>query len=46
MSLFRKAEPEPPPAQLPVLYEPPVQPSAAPKATSLEHEIRSRYGPS
>jgi hypothetical protein len=40
MALFRKAAPEPSSAQLPALYQPPVQPSAAPKASDLEREIR------
>jgi hypothetical protein len=40
MALFRKAEVSPP-AQLPAIYEPPVQPSAAPRATELEKQIRS-----
>ena len=45
MNLFGK-KPELPsaiaaPAQLPTLYEPPVQPSAAPKATDLERAIRA-----
>jgi hypothetical protein len=41
VALFRKAaEPSAPPAQLPALYEPPVQPSAAPRATDLERLIR------
>jgi hypothetical protein len=44
VSLFfnRKAEEPSPPAQLPVLYEAPVQPSAAPKATELERLIRAQ----
>jgi hypothetical protein len=42
VSLFARKAPEPPaPAQLPVLYEPAVKPSAALKASDLEREIRS-----
>jgi hypothetical protein len=41
MPLFRKSEPAPSPAQLPALYQPPVQPSAAPKASELERQIRA-----
>jgi hypothetical protein len=42
VSLFTRKAPEPPaPAQLPVLYEPAVKPSAAPKAGELEKQIRS-----
>ena len=42
MPLFAKktTEPEPPASQEVVLYEPPIQPSAAPKASDLEREIR------
>jgi hypothetical protein len=42
VNLFRKsADPSSPPAQLPVLYEPPVKPSAAPKATEIESLVRA-----
>jgi hypothetical protein len=47
MALFRKSAPEPSsaiasPAQVPALYEPPPQPSAAPRASDLEKQIRSQ----
>ena len=46
MNLFRKAEPTPSPASTAVVpYELPPQPSAAPKATDLERQIRSQIWP-
>jgi hypothetical protein len=42
-NLFRKSEPAPPPVSTAVVpYEAPPQPSAAPKATDLERQIRSQ----
>ena len=46
MALFRKAaEPSSTPVQLPALYQPPIQPSAAPKASDLEKQIRANVWP-